>query len=191
MKQNGFTLVELLVSLMIFGMLSAAGVALLSFSVKAQETAATRLDGLSGLRRTRALLAADLAQAAPRLYRDETGSPRPAFLGAPAALALVRRGWENLDESRRPSLQRVEYRLAEGGLQRIAYPLVDGAAPLPPVTLLPSVERLTLRYRDSRGAWRPRWDPERPTDLPMAVELTVEAAGAPSTRLLFLTGPSA
>jgi general secretion pathway protein J len=50
-KEAGFTLVELMVSLMIFGMLSAAGVALLSFSVRAQEAAESRLGDLAQLRR--------------------------------------------------------------------------------------------------------------------------------------------
>ena len=42
--RNGFTLVEMLVSLLIFAMLAAAGVTLLSFSVRAQDVAETRLD---------------------------------------------------------------------------------------------------------------------------------------------------
>jgi general secretion pathway protein J len=189
----GFTLVELLVSLLIFGMLAAAGVALLSFSVRAQEVAEGRLDDLAALRRAGALLAGDLAQAAPRAFRDEAGAVRPAFDGGTgegggAALAFVRRGWENVDDSPRPSLQKVEYRLVGGRLERRSYPLVDGAAPQADAAILDGVRRLRLRYRDKQGAWRDRWDPTRITELPRAVELVMDVDGAGTTRQLFLAG---
>jgi general secretion pathway protein J len=181
---DGFTLVELLVSLFIFGMLSAAGVALLSFSVRAQEAAEARLGDLADFRRAGALLAGDLAQAAPRLARDMAGNARPAGV----VLAFVRRGWENLDDTPRPSLQRVEYRVTEGRLERRVYPRLDGAAPLPATTVAEGVRRVRFRYRDGEGNWRERWDPTKATELPRAVELVMDAEGSGTTRQLFETG---
>ncbi|HEX8622739.1 MAG TPA: type II secretion system minor pseudopilin GspJ [Allosphingosinicella sp.] len=191
--RNGFTLVELLVSLFIFGMLSAAGVALLSFSVRAQEAAEARLGDLADFRRAGALLAGDLAQAAPRLARDSAGNARPAFQGGGGeeggvVLAFVRRGWENLDDTPRPSLQRVEYRFADGRLERRVYPRLDGAAPLPATTVTEGVRRVRFRYRDGEGNWRERWDPTKATELPRAVELVMDAEGSGTTRQLFQTG---
>ncbi|MEA3065613.1 MAG: ral secretion pathway protein [Sphingomonadales bacterium] len=193
-EEHGFTLVELLVSLFIFGMLSAAGVALLSFSVRAQEAADARLGDLADFRRAGALLAGDLAQAAPRLARDETGRARPAFQGyggeqGGVVLAFVRRGWENLDDAPRASLQRVEYSLVEDRLERRVYPRLDGASPLPAATMVDGVRRIRLRYRDREGAWRERWDPTKATELPRAVELVMDARGSGATRELFQTGP--
>lgn len=190
---DGFTLAELLVSLFIFGLLSAAGVILLSFSVRAQEAADSRLGDLAEFRRAGALLAGDLAQAAPRPTRDSAGNPRPAFHGAGGeqggvALAFVRRGWENLDDTPRASLQRVEYSFTEGRLERRAYPRLDGAAPLASTTVVDGVRRIRLRYRDREGNWRERWDPTNPTELPRAVELVMDAEGSGTTRQLFQTG---
>ena len=190
---EGFTLVELLVSLFIFGLLSAAGVALLSFSVRAQEAAEARLGDLAEFRRAGALLAGDLAQAAPRLARDGSGLARPAFHGGSGeqsgvALAFVRRGWENLDDAPRASLQRVEYSVADGRLERRAYPRLDGAAPLAATTVVDGVRRIRLRYRDREGAWRERWDPTKTNELPRAVELILDAEGSGTTRQLFQTG---
>jgi general secretion pathway protein J len=192
-SDGGFTLVELLVSLFIFGMLSAAGVALLSFSVRAQEAAEARLGDLADFRRAGALLAGDLAQAAPRLARDMAGNARPAFQGGDGeqggvVLAFVRRGWENLDDTPRPSLQRVEYRVAEGRLERRVYPRLDGASPLPATTVTEGVRRVRFRYRDREGNWRERWDPTKATELPRAVELVMDAEGSGTTRQLFQTG---
>lgn len=189
--EQGFTLVELLVSLLIFGMLASAGVALLSFSVRAQAIAGQRLEEIGDFRRMSALLTSDLAQAAPRLWRDENGNVKPAFIGGtgqgePMSIAFVRRGWENVDSSNRSSLQKVQYRLNRGRLERIAYRFVDGAPPMSPVTLLEGVRSLRLRYRGPRGEWRDRWDPTRPTDMPRAVEMVADIGRGGAVRQLFL-----
>lgn len=191
-QDAGFTIVELLVALLIFGMLAAAGVALLTFSVRAQETANLRLGELGGIRRASAMLNADFAQAAPRIARDESGDARPAFRGGPGGdgvmVELVRGGWDNVDGSSRSSLQKVEYVVAGGRLERRAWRYVDGAAALAPALLLEGVTNARLRYRDSEGGWRERWDPARPTDLPRAVELTVDVARYGRLRQVFLVG---
>jgi general secretion pathway protein J len=191
--RNGFTLVELLVALFIFGLLSAAGVALLSFSVRAQEAADERLDALAEVRRAGALLTSDLAQAAPRIPRDEAGASRRAFEGSSGQgdavlLSLVRRGWENLDGSSRPSLQKVQYSFEGGELRRRTFPFVDGAAPTAPLAVVRGVTGLRLRYRDRRGEWRDRWDPGRLNEMPLAVEVVVDLEGSGSIRQLFLVG---
>ena len=191
--ERGFTLVELLVSLFIFALLSAAGVALLSFSVRAQEVAEIELGKIADLRRAGALLSGDLAQAAARPWRDENGESRPAFSGAGGdregpILAFVRRGAENLEAVPRPSAQRVEYRLAAGRLERRSWTMIDGAPPRAESAMLTGVRRIRLRYRDRSGEWRDRWDPTALTDLPKAVEMVVDTGEAGATRLLFLTG---
>jgi general secretion pathway protein J len=195
MKGNeaGFTLVELLVALTIFALLSAAGVTLLSFSVRAQEAADERLTRLAEIRRAGALLTSDLAQAAPRLSRDEAGAARGAFMGGSGQgdvvlLSLVRRGWENLDGAGRPSLQKVQYRWAAGQLERVAFRFVDGSPPLEPVAMVKGVRQLRLRYRDREGAWRDRWDPTQPSQIPFAVEMVIETEASGSIRQLFLVG---
>ena len=192
MTRNGFTLVELMVALLIFGLLSAAGVGLLSFGVDTRERASERIDGLAAMLRTRSLLTADLAQAAPRLYRRDDGTVMPAFRAGEdgALLAFVRRGWANDDDEPRASLQRVEYRLHGGQLERIAFPYVDGAKPGPTAVLLTGVRAVELRYRH-RGAWRDRWDSDRPDAMPQAIEAIIALEDAPELRQLFLVGAGA
>lgn len=185
---DGFTLVEMLVALFIFGILSAAGVTLLSFAARAQGTAERRLDAVADLRRLGATLSADLAQAAARPSRDEAGAEQRAFEGNESAMRLVRRGWSNIDGSNRPSLQKVVYRLAPEGIERRAFRNVDGGAALAPAIVAPGVRRLRLRYRERGGAWRERWDPTRADALPVAVELTALLPGHGAVRQLFLVG---
>ncbi len=186
----GFTLAELLVALFIFGLLSAAGVALLSFAVDSRGRTDARLDRAAGLGRLRALLVADLAQAAPRLWRDETGARHPAFAADAISLGLVRRGWSNPAGAARSSLQRVEYRLIGQRLERRIWPLVDGAAPATPAVLLADVTALRLRFRVA-GEWRDRWDAVAADALPQAVEITLSTPQLPDLRQVFLVGPGA
>lgn len=194
MKDAGFTLVEMLVALSVFALLSIAGVSLLSFSIDSRARTGQQLDTLAGIARTRSLLSADLAQATPRLWRDESGQRRAAFVGGNdgTALALVRGGWVNEGAAQRSSLQRVVYRLEADRLVRASSPMVDGSPDNPPAVLLTGVTSLRLRFH-SGGEWRDSWQPataDAPLDtLPDAVEMTVEAAAIPPLRQLFLVGP--
>ncbi|PZN92200.1 MAG: type II secretion system protein GspJ [Alphaproteobacteria bacterium] len=189
MKAAGFTLVELLIGLAIFAILSLAGVSLLSFSIDARQRTGERLDTLAGVVRTRALLSADLAQAAPRPWRDSNGLRHPAFAAdGTMVLELVRRGWRNDGGAARSSLQRVAYRLSGDRLERLSAPMVDGTVANPPAVLLTGVTTLRLRFH-SAGEWRSDWQPAAPDVLPDAVELTLAAAAVPELRQVFLVGP--
>lgn len=192
----GFTLVEVMVALAIFGLIAAAGVTILSFSVRAQAVTTRALDDLGAVERLGTLLTADLGQAVDRPTRDSSGALLPAFAGANAGtplLRLTRGGWSNVDDNPRASLQKVEYRLDGGALLRTGYPALDGAAPLASATLIGQVGAVRLRFRID-GAWSDRWDAPAATPLPDAVELTL-LAGAPraqrSYRMLFLVGTGA
>ncbi len=191
-SESGFTLVEVMVSLLIFAMLAAAGVAILSFSVRAQSITGGKLDDDSAVARTLSIMAADFAQAQQRPTRDETGTPHPAFVGegnsaAAPMLLLVRSGWLNLDDAPRSTLQKVEYRVADGVLQRIAYPMPDGAPPLPPTALMSHVRAATIRYRVN-GAWSDRWDGTQGAVLPQALDLQLARDDGTMLRQMFMVG---
>lgn len=190
-RDDGFTLVEVLVALLIFGMLAAAGVAILTFSVRAQSATGKRFDAIAALNRTTSLLAGDLGQAVDRPARDEGGVVQPAFVGeSNGLLRFVRTGWTNVDAAPRASVQKVLYRVDNGALLRIAYPMIDGAAPLPAVTLLDKVAAVGARYR-YKGAWSDRWDGTQGAPLPQAAELTLRRTDGTAYRLMLLVGSGA
>ena len=190
MKRNGFTLIEMLIALTIFGMLTAAAVALLSVSARTQETSDRLLVEFGQVRRLDALLTADLGQAAARMHRDGQGEPQRAFAGADGQddmlLLFVRRGWDDGDGA--SGAQRVGYRIADGQLQRVAFSRVDGAGQAIVSPLVDQVRGVRLRYRDERGEWRPQWADPDPVRLPIAVELVVESARYGPIRMLFTVG---
>ncbi len=190
--ENGFTLIEMMVALLIFGMLAGAGVALLTFSVRAQAAASERLDSVANDQRMASLLASDLAQAVPRVTRDVVGANQRAFsgtngVGAAPLLRYVRGGWSNPDGASRASIQRVEIALTDDRLERRTYAMTDGATAGDPMVLATGVETVSLRYRD-RGVWNTTWENDNPKILPKAVELSVTRKGSPALTMAFLVG---
>jgi general secretion pathway protein J len=173
---------------MIFGMIAAAGVAILTFSVRAQTATGKRFDDVAALNRTTALLAGDLGQAIDRPARDEGGNVLPAFTGeGDGRLRFVRSGWANVDAAPRASVQKVAYAIEDGTLVRIAYPMVDGAAPLPAVALLDRIAGIAARYR-FKGAWSDRWDGTQGAALPQAAEIVLRRTDGRVYRLMLLVG---
>lgn len=193
MKEKGFTLIELLVALMIFSMLAGAGVLLLGNAVSAQGAVKHRLEEQGGLLRVIALIEQDMAQALPRISRTENGLLAPAFYArapndAEPFLQLVRGGWSNIDNAPRASVQKVEYWLREGRLERRFYPMVDGAAGGEPALLMEDVEALELAYRNRAGEWVENWQAQRPASLPIAMKMVVTRRGQPPLTLMMRVG---
>jgi general secretion pathway protein J len=86
------------------------------------------------------------------------------------------------------ALQRVEYRLNGGRLERLAFDRVDGESRAVAIPLVDGVRQLRLRYRDREGGWRDAWDPTDASLLPRAVELVSSDPAHGSVRQLFLVG---
>jgi general secretion pathway protein J len=192
--EGGFTLVELLVALAIFGLIATAGAALLGFSIEAQRDSARSIERVAALRRVSSLLSADLAQAVPRIHRDERGDRQPAFVGNQpvgngAALAFVRAGWANDLKAPRSSLQKIDYRIVDGALVRRSWPFVDGVADGQAIssTLIRGVSSARLRYRKA-GAWQDVWNERLPDAMPDAVELTMTIDDIGPVRQMFVIG---
>lgn len=193
-SEAGFTLVELLVALAIFALISVAGVTLLRSGSNTQLAVKERLEDLSRTNRLANAMESDLAQAVARPVRDAAGQPVPAFIQSDAAISgalfgLVRGGWSNFDEAPRAGLQRVAYVLDGKALKRLGWPMLDGAAPGEAATLLEDVSAADVRFRDEAGEWRSDWTANNPQALPRAIELRLTLDGKPEQRMLFLVGP--
>ena len=191
-RRAGFTLVEVLVALALFAMISSAGVGLLSFAIDNRLAVRDASERTAAFQRARALMRADLGQAAPRRVRGADGAPQAAFeLGGEALFAVTRRGWINPGEARRASMQRVDYRLVDGRLERRVRERLDGARPAEPQVLLENVQsaRVTaILDGDPIADWRPVQN--RPLPDAVRIDLTLEDYG-PVSQLFLVAGADA
>ncbi len=191
--EQGFTLVELVVALAIFGLLAAAGTSLLASGVSTQSSVASALDDVAGERRVSALLQSDLQQAIARPTRDVNGRVEPAFSGPEAGrlMSYVRAGWSNTAGAPRSDLQRVELRLEGDRLIRSTRRMLDGAASALEMTLAQGVTSATVRLRDDKGQWGDRAGGDDHTALPLAAELTLVRRNGVTIRRVFVVGAGA
>ncbi|WP_439473007.1 type II secretion system minor pseudopilin GspJ [Brevundimonas sp.] len=192
MNRSGFTLVEVLISLLIFAMLAAAGAAVLGVTIDNRFAVKAQSDRVGDLQRMRSLLRADLGQATGRRARGATGRPAPQAMVGPMSpadpiLTLTRAGWTNPGEQARPSLQRVEYRLVDDRLERRVASQLDGARPGPPQVLYRGVRDVVVAFIID-GQASPAYTSTLDRPLPDAVRITMTLEGYGAVEQLFLVG---
>lgn len=173
--ERGFTLVEMLVSLLIFGLIAAIATALTTGATRSFAASSGALATVSDLETLRAVLSADLGQAARRPSLAPDGNPMAAFTLTPQGFVLVRYRPGGVA----PEIEKVAWGLEDGRLLRQPFASIDGGAPGNAVEMASGVAAVRLRVADERG-WRDGWNPPTPEALPRALELTlVPASGMP------------
>lgn len=183
-RVGGFTLLEVLVAIGIFALFSTMAYGSLVQLLESRERVEAERLFWRELSLTFGRMQDDFAFARNRPVRDTDGGPEPrkAFLGKPTdpralaepSIELTRGGVSSIGHL--PDLQRVGYRLTEGVLYRIYWPVLDRAPTTQPiaVSILENVEDFKVRFYDK--TWTDDWPPLGQTSfppLPRAVEVTV------------------
>ncbi|MEO1045322.1 MAG: type II secretion system minor pseudopilin GspJ [Pseudomonadota bacterium] len=188
----GFTLIEMMIALFIFALLSGAAVALLRISADSENMAREKSAEISKLRRFTTIMRQDMALALQRPVRDARGNPRPAFYTDEEVLAgFVRGGVQMMDDNGEvggSTVQRIEYRFADNRLSRFAFIHVDGSDAGRETVIGDDVEDVAIRYRLSNGQWQDDWLVDNILDQPLAVELTISRTGQPPVRIVTPVG---
>lgn len=183
-RQGAFTLIEVLVALAVFGVLSAMAYMTLGQTLSNSDMLTERMDRLQAIQRTVNYLSNELLQAAPRAIRADLGQAQPALrssFAADFALELTHNGWPNSAGVPRSTQQRTAYRIEDEELVRYHWNVLDRTVNNIPVAtiLLDDIESLTFRFLLENGDWTDQWPPvaagasSDSTLLPRAVELTL------------------
>ena len=180
MRARGFTLVEMLVTIALMGLMAVICWRALSYVGAQRGELERESDTLAQLVRTFAQLERDLAERLP----DAALPPRKQPGELPLAVALAPNELEILRYAPQAGVLRVRYRIEPGGLVRSASPVED---PGPTdVLLLPRASRLGFRVH-SGGFWvvpgEPRVQPPTPAT---AVEFAIESDAGRYVKVLIL-----
>ncbi len=124
---TAFTLLEMLIALAIFSIVSLAAGALLYQAIEAQRVAKEYGNRMIDLERGVSRLSRDLLQYVPREVRDELGDLTNSLIIHPNEIEFTRRGWANPAEHARSDMQRVRYLVEDGALQRQYWGILDRA----------------------------------------------------------------
>lgn len=193
---RGFTLLELLVAMAVFGVVGVMAVGGLGAVLAGDRAARDQQERLREVQLAVQTLERDLAQAVARTVRDRYGDPLAAVLAARDGIELTRGGFANPLAHRRSELQRVGYRLQDESLLRAAWPMLDRAPGLEPreTEMLAGVQAFQVRWLDDRDRWLDLWPPVGlgATAWPRAAEVRLRLADwGEITRLIPLVeGPA-
>jgi general secretion pathway protein J len=191
---TGFTLVELLVALAIFAILSGFAYRSLGALLDSREALQRESRKWRDVSLFVGRVERDLSAVLARDAIGASGTILPAVASAIGTvndgngLALTRAG-SPLQQNALAAPQRIAYRLAGDHVERLSWAGVDAAPREEPqaVTVLAPVRALSFRFLDPASLeWRTTW-PNGSDLLPAAVEVTVElASGERIVRLVDL-----
>ena len=181
--QHGFTLIEILVAVAIFGLISIAAYTVLDSGMRSQRESEERLSHLSELQRLFFSLSQDVAFLTQRRSRNDLGDEEPIMFGESDisgesfVLAFNRANWRNPAGFPRSHLQHVEYRFEEENIYRRHRVYLDMAPNSPEVDrrLASQIESVRIEFKSPDGQWSDGWGQfsEMRTKLPRAMRIQV------------------
>ena len=190
---QGFTLLELVIALALFAIMSAIAYSGLNNVLTARDRTDDQANQLVRLQTAFTYIARDLSQVVKRGIRDSYGESNEPLVGRDISgylIELTHTGWRNpipMEERPRSSLQRVAYKLEDEKLIRAFWPVLDRSQDSTPIenVLLENVTKLEFGFLDSENnqKWHTSWpqpatggaknDPTPPKAVKMTIETKV------------------
>jgi general secretion pathway protein J len=171
----GFTLLELLISIVIFGLVAAMAYSGLNNVLLARSQTEARTQQLYKLQMALTLMERDIEQIVDRPVRGEYGGDEtlPAFAAneyGDYLLEFTRTGWLNPLNLPRSNLQRIAYTVKDEKLIRSIWYVLDRAQDSEhyDIELLDDVKSLEIRYLDDKKEWQRSWPPLSTTSFGQA-----------------------
>jgi len=191
-KLQGFTLLELLIAIAVFAIMSVMTYSGLRILLDAKAQTANRSAQLEALQMTLYLLNEDLAQIAPRSIRDNYGIVESAFRSNSKdgeVLTLTRSVPQWSAYPTGSQLQRISYRLEKGSLYRQVWTALDRTQQSQyQRRKLLDTSNVQLRFFD--GQWQPYWLADTNSlQTPKALEISLTAGDLGTVTRLFYLHP--
>lgn len=192
-RHQGFTLLEVLIAIAIFSVVSLASFTIFDTVLRGDESSKLRSDRQNELQRAFFLIERDVMQIAKRSLRINGEAPTnvfiqtadDSFLADNQAMAFVRNGWTNPGLLLpRSDMQSVAYRLEDNTLERLHYNFVDAVVGQEPKIrpLISNVSELSFQFYDGQK-WQEKWSGNT---LPLAIAIEIETEDFGFLRRQFL-----
>ena len=177
-RQSGITLLELLVVIAVFSIMSAAAYSSLQSSLRAEENFGTAMEELEAVQMSLAIFQRDVMQLSRRAIRDAYGDSEAAVVLRNGQEIIFTRGG-NFSSLKlgQTELTRVAWSLQDEQLVRSTWRSLDSAQGERPLSaaVLGQVTRLQIRVLDQNSRWHQDW-PLAASGRIRAVEITLELA---------------
>jgi len=190
---QGFTLLEVLIAIAIFSLISLSSFTIFDSVLKGNETTKKNSQRQNELQRAFLIIERDIIQIARRSIRLNGEAPLAKFIQSAddsfaseeQAIAFVRHGWTNPGLLLpRSDMQSVAYRLFDGTLQRLHFNFVDSVVGEEPKVrpLISGVTELTFDYYNGIK-WQKTW---ANNSLPLAIAIIIDTKDYGIIRRQFL-----
>jgi general secretion pathway protein J len=179
-KYDGFTLLELLVAVAVFAILSSMAYGGLRNVIDNSRQTEAAMERLQQVQMAMLKISRDFTQLTPRNIRDEYGNTSNYIMtgqGGDIFIEFSRGGRRNPAELLRSHLQRVAYKIEENKLSRLHWPHLDRTQEMEPYesVLLGEVENASIRFLDSNNEWHNEWPPLSATGQTTATAMVLSA----------------
>jgi general secretion pathway protein J len=182
---KGFTLVEMLIAIAIFAVLSIMAYGGLNTILTTQAVLKTEMQRLREIQRTFLYLGQDLRQVVERHIRDPLAPAQQLnalitdnlYASKPFKLELTRTGYPNPLVLQRSHLQRVAYYVKDDNLYRYTWPVLDRAQ-----DTLPHISRLCKNINDIRFLFYPRIKKQKSNNLSASTTPEPSTSWPPTNR---------
>jgi general secretion pathway protein J len=152
-RQQGFTLFEMIIAVSIFALMGVVAFGGLSQMTRTGESVAAANNRLSELQFAVVYLNRDWTQVSTRAIRNQYGDEESNIVIEENVITFTRSGWSNLLAQPRSSLQRVQYLLVDNKLVRRHWRSLDQAVGEEPIqiVLLNNVESFEVEFQNAAG----------------------------------------
>ena len=193
-KQNGFTLIEILIAIAIFATLSLAAYQILQGVLRSGEISREHDKHLVEIQRGMLLIERDFVQMVARISRTgnvEDENLQVLYAGKKVldsdseGIEFIRLGWTNpLNLLPRSTILRVGYRVKNNQLQRLYYLHPDTVAGEKPEqqVILNDVDSLSFRFWDDD--WIDTWNADK--TIPKGIEMTINSQHYGELKRIFI-----
>lgn len=190
-SHRGFTLLEILIALFVFTILSMMMMSALHNVIGIQSRTENKAEYVRMLQMAFLRLSHDIEQAVDRPVLNAQGKEESAFVGSAQGFVFTHAGFANpMNVIGMSNLQRTYYQFREHALIRQSWAALDAAqaTPIQRKILIKDVQKVLFQYLGGNGRYYSAWpvSGEGGQPLPFAIKMTFTFSGLGSISQIYV-----